>query len=381
MAEPHGNVHFNYFNIITPPMYNGSGNPSNWLLYFRKWIKINSILNENACHYLPFYLKESAKVWFDGLNENIQNSTENLEIGLVERFSRNEDDIELDVKQKENESVLEFFDRLRIIAKDLEIPENLEFIMDKKGLLPKLNTSIILSNPKNLNELKQAAIIAEKCANVRKTIKDSDCSNLNVIKQNKDLDEITEKIETLNSKIKEQMPQISEYRNNKVNIITKQNYVCKYCGMSYYHKNHKCKARNKECFNCKKVGHLARVCLTKSYRNVVKTKSFKSRQKPHKKKRENIYINLMTNIEGNNVNVDILGIKTKGLIDTGAAVSCISSSLFNKLDKTKIKSKLVKDKQCVWCRRRRNFCQRTSKKKLPLKFDKRASCLPEFLHN
>ncbi|CAG2198844.1 unnamed protein product [Mytilus edulis] len=150
-------------------------------------------------------------------------------------------------------------------------------------------------------------------------IKDSDCSNLNVIKQNKDLDEITEKIETLNSKIKEHMPQMSKY--NKVNIITKQNYVCKYCGMSYYHKNHKCKARNKECFNCKKVGHLARVCFTKSYRNVVKTKSFKSRQKPHKKKRENIYINLMTNIEGNNVNVDILGIKTKGLIDTGAAVS------------------------------------------------------------
>ncbi|VDI02879.1 Hypothetical predicted protein [Mytilus galloprovincialis] len=210
MAEPHGNVHFNYFNIITPPMYNGSGNPSNWLLYFRKWIKINSILNENACHYLPFYLKESAKVWFDGLNENIQNSTENLEI-------EDEDDIELDVKQKENESVLEFFDRLRIIAKDLEIPENLEFIMGKKGLLPKLNTSIILSNPKNLNELKQAAIIAEKCANVRKTIKYSDCSNLNVIKQNKDLDEITEKIETLNSKIKEQMPQMREYRNNKVN--------------------------------------------------------------------------------------------------------------------------------------------------------------------
>ncbi|VDI58928.1 Hypothetical predicted protein [Mytilus galloprovincialis] len=157
MAEPHGNVHFNYLTLITPPMYNGSGNPSNWLLYFRKWIKINSILNENACHYLPFYLKESAKVWFDGLNENIQNSTENLEIGLIERFSRDEDDIELDVKQKENESVLEFFDRLRIIAKDLEIPEILEFIMGKKGLLPKLNTTITLSNPKNLNELKQAA--------------------------------------------------------------------------------------------------------------------------------------------------------------------------------------------------------------------------------
>ncbi|CAG2198859.1 unnamed protein product [Mytilus edulis] len=244
MAEPHGNVHFNYFNIITPPMYNGSGNPSNWLLYFRKWIKINSIANENACHYLPFYLKESAKVWFDGLHENIQNSTENLEIGLIERFSRDEDDIELDVKQKENESVLEFFDRLRIIAKDLEIPENLEFIMGKKGLLPKLNNSITLSNPKNLNKLKQAAIIAEKCANVRKTIKDSDCSNLNVIKQNKDLDEITEKINTLNLKIKEQMPQVNAYRSNRVNRTTKQNYVCKYCEYNKANINYPTKTLN-----------------------------------------------------------------------------------------------------------------------------------------
>ncbi|CAC5404844.1 unnamed protein product [Mytilus coruscus] len=48
----------------------------------------------------------------------------------------------------------------------------------------------------------------------------------------------------------------------------------------------------------------------------------------------------MTNIEGNAVNVDILGIKTKGLIDTEAAVSCISNSLFNKLDKTTIKVNL-----------------------------------------
>lgn len=222
MAEPQGNVHFNYSNIITPPMFNGSGNPSNWLIYFRKWIKINSISNESACHYLPFYLKESAKVWFDGLNENIQDNTENLEIGLVERFSGDKDDIELDVKQKANESVLEFFDRLKIIAKDSEIPEHLEFIMGKKGLLSKLTTSIVLSNPKNLNELKQAAVIAEQCANVRQMIENSDCSNLNLIKQNKDLDEITEKIETLNSKIKEQMPQLNAYRNNKVNIITKQ---------------------------------------------------------------------------------------------------------------------------------------------------------------
>ncbi|VDI07425.1 Hypothetical predicted protein [Mytilus galloprovincialis] len=151
--------------------------------------------------------------------------------------------------------------------------------MGKKGLLPKLNTSITLSNPKNLNELKQAAIIAEKCANVRKTIKDSDCSNLNVIKQNKDLDEITEKIETLNSKIKEQMPQMR-----------------------------------------------------------------------------------------NTVNVDILGIKTKGLIDTGAAVSCISSYLFNKLDKTKIKINLSRINNVYGVGGEGISVK--GQVKLPLKFDK-----------
>ena len=138
--------------------------------------------------------------------------------------------------------------------------------------------------------------------------------------------------------------------------------------MSYHHKNHKCKARNKECFNCKKVGHLARVCFTKSYRNVVKTKSFKSIQKPHKKKRENIYINLMTNIEGNNVNVDILGIKTKGLIDTGAAVSCISSCLFNKLDKTKIKVNLSRINNVYGVGGEGISVK--GQVKLPLKFDK-----------
>ncbi|CAC5371570.1 unnamed protein product [Mytilus coruscus] len=248
--------------------------------------------------------------------------------------------------------------------------------MGKKGLLPKLTTSIVLSNLKNLNELKQAAVIAEKCANVRQMIENSDCSNLNVIKQNKDLDEITEKIETLNSKIKEHIPQMNEYRNNKVNIITKQNYVCKYCGMSYHHKNHNCKARNKECFNCKKVGHFARVCFTKSYRKVVKTKTFKSRQKPHKKKRENIYINLMTNIEGNTVNVDILGIKTKGLVDTGAAVSCISNSLFNKLDKTKIKVNLSKIHNIYGVGGEGISVK--GQVKLPLKFDKESVVYQNF---
>lgn len=49
------------------------------------------------------------------------------------------------------------FDRLKIIAKDFELPENLE--SSKNVTLSKFTTDIVLNIPKNLNKLYQYEIL------------------------------------------------------------------------------------------------------------------------------------------------------------------------------------------------------------------------------
>ena len=148
MAELEGNVSF-CNNLHTPPIYNGSEDPSNWVKYFRSWSEINKIKAEKAYLYIPFYLKGSAKVWFEGLKDEIQNNSEELVKVSKEIFAL-DNELELELKQNENESALEYLDRYRIMAKEHSIPEKIEILYTKKGFLRKLQYSVHFRDPKTL---------------------------------------------------------------------------------------------------------------------------------------------------------------------------------------------------------------------------------------
>ena len=114
---------------------------------------------------------------------------------------------------------------------------------------------------------------------------------------------------------------LSEATDNKISIVEqKDNYV----------------------FNTEWTpNNFARVCKS----NVIMTRITHKRVNKKKLKSRNKLkpqINLMTQMEGNIVKVNIQGFVVKGLIDIGASVSCVSGLLFDKLDKSEINLKMSK---------------------------------------
>ena len=49
--------------------------------------------------------------------------------------------------------------------------------------------------------------------------------------------------------------------------------LCKFCGIKHVFKRSECKAADKECRNCGKVGHFTKVCRLKKKVNAVESNS------------------------------------------------------------------------------------------------------------
>ncbi|CAG2199339.1 unnamed protein product [Mytilus edulis] len=96
---------------------------------------------------------------------------------------------------------------------------------------------------------------------------------------------------------------------------------CQNCGMFC---GTNCPARNKECFNCHKIGHYGRKCRG----------SQKSGQNPlftARDSRLSLGICQRIGTEKNTSIIDINGRKTHALIDTGAEITCCSFDFYSKL--------------------------------------------------
>lgn len=66
-------------------------------------------------------------------------------------------------------------------------------------------------------------------------------------------------------------PEVSRKPHIEVNYVNKQIQKCRRCEQRHDFKGH-CKAREVECFKCKKMGHFGKFCLTKKTEVKVKKK-------------------------------------------------------------------------------------------------------------
>ena len=148
--------------LLQPTIYDGSSNPINWTSQFKSWVQLQRLDESSAINALTFYLSGAAKIWYDGLPSSSRDLKAVLKL-LEIRFTKSDDD-DIMITQKANESVLEFIDRVLVKAAEMKIPEPLMLKLAKKGFHQGLQTFIIQRNPKTMDELREAAIIAEKCA-------------------------------------------------------------------------------------------------------------------------------------------------------------------------------------------------------------------------
>lgn len=113
-----------------------------------------------ASKVLLFYLKGAATVFYEGLPPEAQDNLQTVIRLLEARFDNKEED-DLLMAQQPNENVQDYIDRVILKANHQEFPQNLVIKIARKGFHPSLKQ--IKRDPKSIDELKQAAVIAEKC--------------------------------------------------------------------------------------------------------------------------------------------------------------------------------------------------------------------------
>ncbi|CAG2207097.1 unnamed protein product [Mytilus edulis] len=186
---------FNATALLQPSIYDGSSKPSSWISQFSSWTKLQNLTDKNAINALTFYLSGPAKIWFQSLPDSAKTNLASI-IKLLEVRFTTSDDEDILTTQATNESVHEFLDRLTLKATSQRIPECLVLKIARKGFKQALQQSIIQQNPKNMAELREAAVIAEKClaSNISQQI------SINAISQN-DFKSLSDTIKLLSDKV------------------------------------------------------------------------------------------------------------------------------------------------------------------------------------
>lgn len=267
-------------SLIQLSTYKGDTQPSHWTKQFQRWYTLQNLTPEQAANTLPFYLKDAAKIYYEGLpNATKQNVKQVLRL-LEVRFESDEDD--LFVQQQANESAQDFIDRIIIRASEQNIPINLVLKIAKKGFHPSLRHIIIQRDPKSLEELKHAASIAKKCLESKITAAyETKIPAVNALSQSevKTLQNsiLSKKVESLgreNFELKQKFGQENarnqnyqgQNQNRRSFNFEQRNFQaaspsCSTCGMNKCSgKREECFARNKTCHRCKRQGHFINKC-------------------------------------------------------------------------------------------------------------------------
>ena len=269
-------------NFIQPPCYCGEGSPSSWSKHFDRWKCLQGLSDAQACNAMPFYMKGSAKVWFDSLPNATQVNYQQLKDALVARFSSSPADDEIVISQAAHESALEYIDKLTVLANSNGIPENLIVRIAKNRFNSALIPHIIQRDPKTLKDLKDAAVIAEKCVasklhshtpSVNATVDDQSYANFQKLENS--ICALTKKVEELQTN--QSRPKFGKqgYEQRRPNFGAQGqtqpfgrqgkggNSPCRSCNDKNCSGNRAtCSARDLTCYKCGRKGHVRNKCAS-----------------------------------------------------------------------------------------------------------------------
>ncbi|CAC5404340.1 unnamed protein product [Mytilus coruscus] len=272
--------------------YDGKSSAAQWWGYFIRWTLIQKMCEQQQCNSFPFFMADGIpKQWFATLSETVQNSLQQLKDEFFKRFEKSQGLFDVNIlqlKQGQNERVDEFMARLQEKTIGQDIPDNIKiasYIGTVKG------------NPRNAEKSEQltpaSSITADRIAAILEA------------KMQEPLEEIRRLYTSINM-ARPNQPQQNKNRYNKPRqnyqqgtgnqqqhqaFVPQQHYIPQqpvYNGQQYsqpmpaavqnpYHQQQQqqddgscqncgmfcgsnCPARNKECYQCHKIGHYGCKC-------------------------------------------------------------------------------------------------------------------------
>ncbi|KAK3105624.1 hypothetical protein FSP39_002098 [Pinctada imbricata] len=152
--------------IPLPPMEKFDGQSSSvteWWITFMSFVTLHQMPEASAITALPFYLTGIAQQWFLHLAPQFKVSLNKVGEAFFKRFKPKEpiNKEVLRVNQAPGETVDQYLFRVRRLAADSTMDENLVTFFALEGLLAKLRTIVVPQQPQSLEELREQANLAE----------------------------------------------------------------------------------------------------------------------------------------------------------------------------------------------------------------------------
>ncbi|CAG2226067.1 Transposon Ty3-G Gag-Pol polyprotein,Transposon Ty3-I Gag-Pol polyprotein [Mytilus edulis] len=156
----------------------------------------STISSEKSAESFPFHLEGHAKIWYDTVADSKKHHFDFLIAAFRDRFKDKQHLLDITILQTHqgrNESVLDFLSRLLKLATNRNISDDILLAVAMNGLRADLKTIVMTKEPKNIEEFRHAANLAEKAI-------DSNVNSVNSMNQTvlNEIHSLKEHIQSIN---------------------------------------------------------------------------------------------------------------------------------------------------------------------------------------
>ncbi|CAG2246894.1 unnamed protein product [Mytilus edulis] len=165
-VQPPTNI-FNMSSILKIEKFKGDNtqNPETWLTNFNQYCSFYDLTKKKSAESFPFHLEGHAKIWYDTVSDSKKHHFDFLIAAFKDRFKDKQHLLDITILQTHqgrNESVLDFLSRLLKLATNRNISDDILLAVAMNGLKADLKTIVMTKEPKNIEEFRHAATLAEK---------------------------------------------------------------------------------------------------------------------------------------------------------------------------------------------------------------------------
>ena len=162
------------FYLTTDPGIPGPGSffgdntqdPRDWMKTFQSWSNIKNFSEETKIEIFKMLMKVNAARWIDSLQSSETNTFDHVKAAFLKRFIEYDewsDFIKMgQLRQEPQEPVITYLERALVLAKRVKLPEKHELRALIEGLRPQIQTFVIQQKVASFDNLKEAALLAEK---------------------------------------------------------------------------------------------------------------------------------------------------------------------------------------------------------------------------
>ena len=271
--------------------FSNSNNAIIWLENFERLCAFKDIDEEKKLQLFPLYLTENTLQWYSSLAEDSTDTWEHLKSAFKQRYQPhsaekwNNINKLYQVKQNNDETVEDYLQRVQLLGNQVKktFEETRDLMIN--GFLPDIKRRVIMKDPTTYDELLKTAKETQVLFPIRETQDDIRESLAELTNQVKSLTvaslQSAPSAQTFGQKRppyqrpNQQRPegphqqrpyqqtnqQQRPHQQSSNATNQRQTYPCKSCG-EYSHYRFNCRHKQATCYNCQKVGHIARACFS-----------------------------------------------------------------------------------------------------------------------